>query len=335
MTIKNRHIINLASNENPHGMSPAAAEAIKLADAARYPNEMPLKRVLARTHKLDETNVILGNGSSELLNIIAQTFLGSQSEAISSQYAFVVYGRVTKMAKAKHTVIPAVNFGHDLPSIIGAITSRTKLLWLANPNNPTGTFISHSYLKACLLAVPRDVIIVLDEAYFEYLNPLERVDTTMWLVEFSNLIIVRTFSKAFGMAGLRVGYALASKRLIAALQKTSLPYGVNTVGLIAAEAALKDQTFIQKSYKANHEGMVQLKQGLSNIGIECLPASRGNFVTFKIANARSASQALLRCGVIVKWLFEYEMPDYIRVSVGTPIENDYFIHRLTLILYGK
>lgn len=284
------NIIKLASNENSLGMSPlvkAASTALWL-EAFRYPNGQALQQDIARHYHLEEATVILGNGSNDVLDLVARVFLGSGSEAISSQYAFAIYRILTQTAGAKNVVTKAKDYGHDLDAMLAAITPKTRVIWMANPNNPTGTFVEHEAVRAFLRAVPPEVIVVLDEAYYEYLDsPRDTTGTTTWLSEFPNVIITRTFSKAYGLAGLRVGYGLAHESLITLMHRVRQPFNVNELGLGAAMIALRDQDFVRRSQQHNKNGLKQLKDGFDQLKLAYLPAF-GNFITVRFANARCA-----------------------------------------------
>lgn len=326
-------IIKLASNENPYGMSPHVTKRLQadINSASRYPNGRQLAQALAHHYALEEANVILGNGSNDVLDLIARVFLERNSEAISSQYAFSIYAILSQMNGAKNVITLAREYGHDLSAIASALTPQTRIIWIANPNNPTGTFIPYADVKAFIQTIPVNVIVVLDEAYYEYLRPDERVDTTAWLAEFPNLIITRTFSKAYGLAGLRVGYGLAHESLIALLHRVRQPFNVNELGLQAGLAALDDQAFVRQSYEHNQAGLKQLTTGLDNLALSYLP-TYGNFVTVACEQALDVHEALLQKGIIVRPLKEYGMPSYLRISVGLPQENDRLLSALQEIL---
>lgn len=326
-------IIKLASNENPLGTSPSAVAAIEEAamQAHRYPEQYQLIQALAAHHKLSDAQFVLGNGSNDILDLIARVYLGQGDEAISSQYGFAIYQSATQSTGAKNVVAPARKYGHDLQAMRAAVTSRTKVIWIANPNNPTGTFIPYEDIQSFVESVPPSVAIVLDEAYYEYLKLGDQEDTTQWLCDYPNVILVRTFSKIYGLAGLRIGYAMASPQVAELLNRLRQPFNGNNLALAAATAALQDQAFVQKSYTANIRGRDWLLAGLENMGLECLPAY-GNFITFKVADASQVNQMLLRQGVIVRPLASYGMSDYLRVTVGLLKENERFLHALSGIL---
>jgi histidinol-phosphate aminotransferase len=324
---KSSMIVKLDANENPYGMSVQARKAMMHTPASRYPDETALRHAIANFYHLKAMNVVVGSGSSEVLDMIARTFLDCEYEAICSQYAFMLYEQVTKRAGADTVVVAAIDFGHDLASMVAAITPKTRVMWIANPNNPTGTFIRRDELFAQLGKVPQYVVVVLDEAYSEYLSPVDRSDATEIIARFPNVVVVRTFSKAYGLAGLRVGYSLAHERLSALVANNKLRFDVNSVGLVAAEAALADRTFIEKSYQVNIAGRTQLEQGLQILNAPYL-SCKGNFITCKVSNAHNVSERLRMHGVIVLPLATYGMVDYIRVTIGRPSENVYFLRVL-------
>jgi histidinol-phosphate aminotransferase len=222
---------------------------------------------------------------------------------------------------------PAKDFGHDLNAMLTAITPKTRVLWIANPNNPTGTFIPHAELKWFLSQVPENIIVVLDEAYYEYLPPEQRVDTAKWLPDHPNLVITRTFSKIYGLAGLRVGYGLMHSKLAQLLNRVRPPFNVNRLGGAAAVAALDDQEFVAQSYGCNISGSKLLREGLAQLGYTVI-GQQGNFVTFAAEDATALNEALLAKGVIIRPLANYGLANFLRVTIGTPEENQKFLHAL-------
>jgi histidinol-phosphate aminotransferase len=268
--------------------------------------------------------IVLGNGSNDVLDLIARVFLAPGRSAIFAQHAFAVYPLATLSAGADLIAVPAKDYGHDLDAMLAALRPDTRLIWIANPNNPTGTFLPYPQLKTFLHAVPPEVVVVLDEAYNEYLPPAERIDTTTWLAEFSNLVITRTFSKIYGLAGLRIGYALASVEVADLMNRVRQPFNCNNLALAAATAALDDHEFVARSYALNRAGMEQIVGGLKRLGFTHIP-SHGNFVTFKAGDAATLNQKLLRQGVIVRPIAGYGMPEWLRVTIGTDAENTRFL----------
>ncbi|MFZ4535788.1 histidinol-phosphate transaminase [Propionivibrio sp.] len=329
MGIPVERIVKLASNENPLGMSPKAKVALEKAvgSLARYPDDFELKNALANHSGLGMERIVLGNGSNDVLDLIARVFLAPGRSAIFSQHAFAVYPIASLSAGAELIAVPARDFGHDLDAMCSAIRPDTRLIWIANPNNPTGTFLPYPQLKAFMQAVPADVVVVLDEAYNEYIPPAERTDTTAWLAEFPNLVITRTFSKIYGLAGLRIGYALASAEVADLMNRVRQPFNCNNLALAAATAALDDHEFVARSYVLNRAGMEQIVAGLKRFGFSHIP-SHGNFVTFKACDAAALNQKLLKQGVIVRPIGGYGMPDWLRVTIGTETENQRFLEAL-------
>jgi histidinol-phosphate aminotransferase len=331
------NIIKLASNENPLGVSPLAMQAMQqaLADIARYPdgNGFELKHALSRRYAVDASQIVLGNGSNDVLELAARAFLTPGVEAIYSQHAFAVYPLVTQASGATGIEVPARDFAHDLDAMLQAITLRTRLAFLANPNNPTGTLMRSADLLAFLLAVPPSVIVVLDEAYNEYLPDDLKADSIGWLTEFPNLIMTRTFSKAYGLAGLRVGYAFAHAGVADLMNRVRQPFNVNSVSLAAATAGLDDREFVRRGFELNQSGMRRITQGLAQLGLTYIP-SFGNFVSFKVTDAAGVFQRLLKRGVIVRPIASYGMPDYLRVSIGLESENERFLEALRQSLFA-
>lgn len=322
-------IVKLASNENPLGMSPKAKLAVEAAIAGieRYPDQFDLIKALAGVTGLAMNQIVLGNGSNDVLDLVARVFLAPGRSAVFAQHAFAVYPLATLSAGGELIAVPAKNYGHDLDAMLAAIRPDTRLLWIANPNNPTGNFLPYPEVRAFLVKVPADVIVVLDEAYNEYLPPADRVDTAAWIREFPNLVVTRTFSKIYGLAGLRVGYALAASEVADLMNRVRQPFNVNNLALAAAVAALGDEVFIAESYELNRKGMAQIVAGLQRLGLEHIPSS-GNFVTFKVANAAAVNQKLLQQGVIVRPIAGYGLPDWLRVTIGKETENARFLAAL-------
>ena len=333
MGIPVERIVKLASNENPLGMSPKARLAVENAVGSleRYPDDFELKSALARHTGLGAEHIVLGNGSNDVLDLIARVFLAPGRSAIFAQYAFAVYPLASLSAGAELIAVPAKDFGHDLEAMRQAIRPDTRLIWIANPNNPTGTFLPYPQLKAFLHAVPADVVVVLDEAYNEYIPPEDRADTTAWLAEFPNLVITRTFSKIYGLAGLRIGYALASAEVADLMNRVRQPFNCNNLALAAAAAALDDHPFVSQSYELNRAGMEQILGGLKRFGFEHIP-SHGNFLTFKAGDAAALNHKLLKQGVIVRPIGGYGMPEWLRVTIGTEMENLRFLEALEFAL---
>jgi histidinol-phosphate aminotransferase len=329
-------IIKLASNENPLGPGKKALAAIQatLPQLALYPdgNGFNLKQALARKYGLDIGQITLGNGSNEILELVARAFLTTEHDVVFSQHAFAVYPIVTQAVGAKAVVVPAVNYGHDLSAMLQAVTEKTRLVFVANPNNPTGTWIDQSSLERFIKALPETCLCVLDEAYYEFVNSTDSADSIGWLKKYPNLLITRTFSKAYGLAGLRVGYGLSSPELADILNRVRQPFNNNMLALAAAEAALSDAEHLERTITVNARGMQQLTDGFRKLGLEWIP-SHGNFVSVDLKQpGLPVYEALLRKGVIVRPVANYEMPNHLRVSIGTEEENRIFLNALSDIL---
>lgn len=335
MGLQPEQIVKLASNENPLGVSPKAQTAMEaaLADIARYPdgNSYALRDAVCAKFGLQPEQLVFGNGSNDILELAARAFLTPGSEAIYSQHAFAVYPLVTQAVGATGVVVAARDFGHDLEAMLAAITPRTRMMFVANPNNPTGTLLAKEELLAFLRQVPSSVLVVLDEAYDEYLPQALKSESISWLAQFGNLIISRTFSKAYGLAGLRIGFGMASTEVADVMNRVRQPFNVNSVAQAAAVASLADDDFVARSYALNQAGMAQITQQLTRLGLAFIP-SYGNFVSFRINNAGAVYRKLLENGVIVRPIANYEMPDYLRVSIGLFAENARFLEVLAKVL---
>ena len=331
MGLQEAGIIKLASNESPLGVSPLARRAIEgcLADLSRYPdgNGFELKGALSRRLGVAPACIVLGNGSNDVLEMAGRALLAPGLEAMYSQHAFAVYPLVVQAVGAVGVEVRARNYGHDLGAMARAVTSRTRVVFIANPNNPTGTMVSARDLEDFIGSLPREVLVVLDEAYNEYLLPEAKPDSMAWLKRHPNLVVTRTFSKVYGLAGLRVGYAAAAPGVADLMNRVRQPFNVNSLALAAAAAALDDVDFVRKSYECNRAGMRQLTQGLERLRLEYIP-SHGNFVSFRVGDGASVYQKLLRAGVIVRPIASYGMPEHLRVTVGLEAENARFLAAL-------
>jgi histidinol-phosphate aminotransferase len=280
--------------------------------------------------------IVLGNGSNDVLELAGMAFLAPGSSAVYSQHAFAVYPLATQARGAQSLVTAAKNFGHDLDAMLAAIRPDTHVVFIANPNNPTGTMLAAADLETFLRRAPKNVIVVLDEAYNEYLAPALRCPSIDWIARFPNLIVTRTFSKVYGLAGLRVGYAVCHAEVAALLNRVRQPFNVNNLALVAAVAALTDHDFLRESVELNTTGMAQLLAGCKRLGLSWIP-SHGNFVTVEIPRSGGSSQAgavfqkLLRLGVIVRPLAGYGMPDHLRVTIGLAGENARFLEALEAV----
>lgn len=329
-------IVKLASNENPLGPSPKVIAAISQAvpELTRYPdgNGFILKQALAQKFAVEPAQVTLGNGSNDILELVAKAWLAPGLNAVFSQHAFAVYPIATMAVGAECREIPANNYGHDLPAILAAIDANTRVVFIANPNNPTGTWFDQQALADFLAQVPEHVIVVLDEAYIEYAEPGELPDGMDFLAKHANLIVSRTFSKAYGLAALRIGYAISSPMIADVLNRIRQPFNVNSLGLVAAVAALEDEEYLQESRASNKQGLQQLSTAFDRLGLSYIE-SRGNFIAVDFArDAAPINQALLEQGVIVRPVAGYAMPTFLRVSVGTEQENARFIEVLEQVL---
>jgi histidinol-phosphate aminotransferase len=329
MGLAEASIVKLASNENPRGMSPKARRAVEaaLAGVERYPDQFDLIAVLAERLGVGADRIVLGNGSNDVLDMAARVFMAPGRSAVFSEHAFAVYPLATMSAGGECVVVPAKNFGHDLDAMRRAIRPDTRLVWIANPNNPTGTFLPYAEIRAFMRTVPSDVAVVLDEAYNEYLPLADRVDSVGWLDEFPNLVVTRTFSKIYGLAGLRVGYAVTGRDVADLMNRVRQPFNVNNLALVGAIAALDDHVFVAESFALNRQGMEQVVAGFKRLGLEHIP-SHGNFVTFAVADGATMNEKLLKRGIIVRPIAGYGMPDHLRVTIGLETENARFLDAL-------
>lgn len=331
-----KNAIKLASNENPLGPSPRAMEAAAraIADSARYPDGAGtlLKRALAAHLAVRPAQVTLGNGSNDILELAARTFAGPGDEVMFSQHAFAVYPIATQAVGATAVVTPAHEWGYDLDAIADRISARTKLIFVANPNNPTGTWLPEAALRAFLARVPERVIVVLDEAYFEYVEQRDYPNGIALLLDHPNVIVARTFSKAYGLAGLRIGYGISRPEIADLLNRVRQPFNVSHVGQAAAVAALDDAEHLARARETNREGMRQLTAGFTRQGLDFIP-SVGNFVSVRLPRpGLEIYEALLREGVIVRPVTNYGMPEHLRITVGLPEENERFLSALARVL---
>ncbi len=329
-------IVKLASNENPLGPSPRVLEAIsaELAELTRYPdgNGFALKRQLAARCGVALNQVTLGNGSNDILELVARAYLAPGLNAVFSEHAFAVYPIATQAVGAQGKVVPAKDYGHDLDGMLAAIDESTRVLFVANPNNPTGTWFGPQALSDFLARVPERVLVVLDEAYIEYAEGFDLPDGLDYLSQYPNLLVSRTFSKAYGLAALRVGYGISSVAVADVLNRVRQPFNVNSLALAAACAALSDSEYLASSRRVNDAGMAQLQAGFQSMGLSWIP-SRGNFIAVDLGReSMPLYQALLREGVIVRPVANYGMPHHLRVSIGLPEENARFLEALAKVL---
>jgi len=327
-----KNAVKLASNENPVGPSPKIVESIEkiVKETHRYPdgNATRLKAKISRKFNILENQVTVGNGSNDIIEFVARSFLGPNDSAVYSEHAFAVYPLVVRAVGAMGIEVPAKNFSHDLEAMLDSIEENTKLIFIANPNNPTGSFIEQSELLNFLEKVPEEIIVLLDQAYFDY-SSFETSDLEFDVLErFPNLVISRSFSKAYGLAGFRVGYSVSSIEIADYLNRVRQPFNANSLALYAAEIALDDDQFIKKCLELNFEQKQILFNGLQASGFECLP-SRANFISFDCGeDSNDAFNKLLLEGVIVRSLRVYKMPNFLRVSVGLPEENLTFLEKI-------
>jgi histidinol-phosphate aminotransferase len=337
-----RDSIKLASNENPLGYSLRAQQAIEqqLSNVALYPdaNAYYLKNDLAKKLGVKPEQLTIGNGSNDVLDLIARTFLKSGKQAIYSEYAFVIYPIVTQACGAIGLSVPALPrqssqpYGHDLDAMLGHVNENTALIFIANPNNPTGTWVSKDVLYDFIKAVPSHIAIVVDEAYFEYVNEADYPDTTLWLEQFENLIVTRTFSKIYGLAGLRLGYAISNLGVSDLLNRVRQPFNANLLALSAAIESLKDDDFVSQSFQSNLKGLTALKQFCDQKDLFYIP-SAGNFLTVEFGpNADEINQQLLQRGIILRPLLNYKLDRFLRITIGTPAQMQRLVKALDEIL---
>lgn len=329
-------VIKLASNENPLGPSPRVLSAIQqgLSDITRYPDGggYRLKRALSDKYAVAVDSLTLGNGSNDVIDLIGRAYLGSGDEVIYSEFSFVAYSIVTQASGATAVVTPAKAWGHDLDAMLTAITERTRIIFIANPNNPTGTWVTEQQLTVFLDQVPEQVLVVLDEAYTEYVEHPEFPNGLLLLERYPNLIVTRTFSKAYGLAGLRVGYAVSNVQIANILSRVRQPFNVNSLALLAAEVALSDDEYLAQGMALNKQGMALYQQALTTMGLSYIP-SVGNFITVDFSmDAQPIYQAMLEAGVIVRPIASYGMPQHLRISIGLQEENERCLNTLNRVM---
>lgn len=327
--------IKLASNENPLGPSPKAILAAQgaLHKAHFYPDGgcFELKQTLSQLLSVKPEQITVGNGSENILELIVKAYLHQDDTAVISKYAFLTIPILVQSYGARLNVAPAHNWGHDIQGMLHAIDEKTRILFLVNPNNPTGTYINKTDFHKLMAAVPSHVLVVVDEAYAEYISAADYPDTIQYLDKYPNMIITRTFSKAYGLAALRLGYAVSSPDIADILNRARLPFNVNTIAAKAICAAVNDQEHVKKSVEMNRQGMQQLEKGLQQLKLNYIP-SIGNFITIDVGNGLKMYHTLLHEGVIVRPLKAYDMPKHIRVTIGTPEQNERFLLTMKKIL---
>ncbi len=327
-------IIKLASNENPLGPSPRALEAVRAAlDSVNlYPDGSAyyLKQSLSRKLEAPPEKIIVGNGSNEIIELIMHVFVGSGHRVVYAHPSFLVYRLVATMFGAEATEVPLKDFVHDLPAILEAVDADTRVIFIANPNNPTGTALEPSGIEEFLAGVPDHVVVVLDEAYYEYLPPELRFEGLPWL-DRKKLILLRTFSKIYGLAGFRIGYGLASAECVEILNRVRQPFNTNTPAQVAARSALEDEEHVKNTLEVNREGLKTLEEGFSRLGLEYVP-SVANFMLVKVGDGEEIFKRLLSRGVIVRPMGFYDLPEYLRITVGLPGENQRLLRELEAVL---
>jgi len=326
-------IVKVASNENPLGPSPLAIKAVQQAakEAHIYPDGggYKLRTAIAQKHELSMDNVVLGNGSNEIIELLCHTFLNRDAELIAAEHAFVVYKLMATLFGANYVEVTDPDFVHDLDGMADAITERTRLVFIANPNNPTGTMVDQAAIDRYMERVPDHVITVFDEAYFEF--PDSPPDVLQYVRQGRNVCVLRTFSKIHGLAALRIGYGLAPAHLAGLLQKARQPFNTNALAQAGALAALTDDNHVQKTRSINREGLEFLSRAMTERGIEFVP-SHANFLLLKCGNGDAVFKAMLKQGVIVRAMSGYKLPDWIRVSIGTPEQNKRVVEVLDAVL---
>ena len=334
--------IKLASNENPLGCSPRVRDVLAPASEhlELYPdaNAFYLKQRLAQKLGVEENQITIGNGSNDVLDLVARSFLDSGAEAVFSRHAFMVYAMVTQACGARARIADAhaadgdQPYGHDLDAMLALAGDDTRLIFIANPNNPTGTWLKRNELEAFIEQVPDHIAIVVDEAYFEYVDLEEYPDSMQWLHRHPNLIVTRTFSKIYGIAGLRIGYSVSSPELCDLFNRVRQPFNGNTLALAAARAALDDDSFVDESRRVNAQGLKLMRDWFDNRGFDYIP-SAGNFLSVNFGdNSDQVYRALLQRGVIVRPVANYELPDFLRISVGTRSQLEQLFSALEEIL---
>ena len=329
-------IIKLASNENPLGPSPLAQQAIKdISDQVHfYPdgNAFYLKADLAKHLNVTEDHLILTNGSNEVLQLVGETYLGPGDELIYAEGAFVVYGLVATVTGATPVVVPMQNDTHHLPAMAAAITDKTKAIFIANPNNPTGTMVTAKETAHFMAQVPEDVLVIFDEAYYEYVTHPDYPHTLPYVMDGRNFIITRTFSKIYGLAGLRIGYGIAPPSVIATMNPVRQPFNCNAVAQAAARAAITDTEYVKESQMLNEQGKVFLYHAFDDLGLRYIK-TEGNFImVFVNQPGADMAEAMMKKGVIVRAMAGYGYPDAIRVTIGKQMENERFLEVLSSLV---
>ncbi len=331
-------IIKVASNENPFGPSPLAVAAMQkaLAGVNLYPdgNAFYLKQKLAAKLGVEPVNLILGNGSNEIIEFVGHALLAPDADVVVSQYCFAVYPIVTALFGANLITVPATNYGHDLPAMLRAITPKTRMVFVANPNNPTGTLAPREEVIKFVNDVPDDVLLVMDEAYVDFQDDPPDLVSLVRLGTRPNLILMRTFSKIYGLAGLRIGYGIGNPELIAALEKIRQPFNINLLAQTAALAALDDIEHVRKTRANNFAGLEFFQRAFRELKLEYVP-SHANFILVRVGDGQTVFEAMQKQGVIVRPMGGYQLPEWIRISIGTPRENEQCLSALKSVLDKK
>ncbi len=327
--------IKLASNENPFGPSPRAMAAVRnaLREVHRYPDGRgyDLKMALSRVLRVRPNTIILGNGSNEIIELLIRTFLTRGEEAVMGDPSFLVYDLAVRAAGGKSIRVPLKDFHYDIQRMKEKIGRKTRLVFFASPNNPTGTIVRRKPLEEFMRGLNDRVLCVLDEAYCEFVTDPEYPDSRTYIKKHKNIIGLRTFSKAHGLAGLRIGYGIAHEEIVSYLEKVRQPFNVNSLAQVAARAALHDGDHVRKTVENNRKGLALLYSGIKKLGLEYVP-SQANFLLVRVKNGWHVYEALLRKGVIVRPMDEYGLPEYIRVTVGLPRENQRFLTALERVI---
>ena len=330
-----RNVIKMASNENPLGSSPLAVKAVKsgLGKLHFYPDGSGyyLRKKLSAFLDVGEDSIILGNGSDEIIQIIAETFLNEGEEVVISDPSFVIYRMAVRIMNGNCRLVKLKNYQYDMAAMTDAAGNKTKLIFIANPNNPTGTMVSGDEIKSFLEKVPEEVIVIFDEAYFEYIERDDFPETIDYIKNGKTVICLRTFSKIYGLAGLRIGYGIACPEIITEMNRVRHPFNSNSIAQIAAAAALDDEEHVRKSREVNSTGRVFLYRELDRRDISYIP-SEANFILIKVGDGSNVVEALLRKGIIVRGMDGYNLPDFIRLTIGIEKENRRFIEELDEIL---
>ncbi len=333
-----KDVVKLASNENPLGASPRAVEAIRAAAAqvSLYPDGggFYLRNALGKKLGVSPGQIILGNGSVELIELVLKTFVGKGDEVVSSEYAFAMYVIATRVIGGTNVVVPARGLGHDLQAMARAVGGKTRVVFVANPNNPTGTLATSGEVDEFMKGLPPEVIVVYDEAYFEYVHRPDYPNALDYVREGRNILVLRTFSKAYGLAGLRIGYGVGREGLIDLVNQVRSPFNTTRLAQLGAMAALDDDAHVRRTAELTRDGRSQLRDGLEALGLKTYP-SEGNFLLFE-ANGDGAGlcQALEERGVIVRPMRGYGLPNHVRVTVGTPEQNERFLSALSEAVAG-